>query len=277
MRRNLIILFFVLLVTLVGGYFSYQSFFNNNKDKKDVGEVEIKDTNMLFYNISRNLGEPKDGSLAVDDELVKYLYNTTTSFKGGCVSEKYYGYFYKQDSYNVTNIDDTAKIYLGLHQIYKINEFDVITFTSTEVLSSVRSLFGTKVTYMDKSINIDAACPAYDFTYNAVDKTYTNSSSCGCGGSFMPYFDTKIISANKADNKITITEKMAYVTYIQNDGVDTLLKVYKDLAKTKLVLDNISEASYSLNNNVDLFDSYQYTFTKASDNNYYFTSVKLVK
>lgn len=225
--------------------------------------------------VKENQGEvnqtQKEEDVAVDNETVVKLAEKMHYFNKPFIGDQFFGYFYTKDSYSVDTMSNQAKLFLAIHSLYESSWMeagisDKIQLSEEKVKSSYESIFGTNTSYQNESLT-GSSCGFAEFTYDASRNVYEQSGA-GCGGTALPVYVTKIISAKKSDSYLTFTEKVAYVA--ASEGT---FKVYKSKSDST-VLGN--ETDDVITTYYDQLDSYQYTF-RIENGNYYFESVKKVK
>jgi lipoprotein len=214
----------------------------------------------------------KGQDISTGNELVTIFEYRTHFVNDYFTGEDLFGYFYTQDKITLDTISNQAKLFLSIRSLYG-STWDkgvgnVIEVPKADVENAFELLFGSKATYQDEDLK-GSACNFAGFKYDSSKQVYTQDAQ-GCGGTAVPKYETKVISATKYSDKFEFTEKVAYVAY--DNGEEKVYKSKDD--KTALgngVGDNIT-AYY------DKLDSYKWTFYYDNDKgHYYFYSVEKVK
>lgn len=249
-KRNMIILIvaFCILAIVVG------SLVIINKEKRK--EKSEESTNSLESN-------------QVDKSIINYL-------KLSSLPEEYFGYFYQEDKYNNSSIDNNIKIYMAIRKVLSnqkdINYSKKIEIKEADVTDALKELFGSDVTYKHESLEGNT-CSYTNFKYNKSKKMYIQEPD-GCFESNTDTILSEIIDKKTTDKKIEIYEKIGYVEISYNTQNKKIsYNIYKDIAKKNKIA-TIDE--YSISSVKDSLSTYKYTFIK-ENNNYYLNSVELVK
>ena len=268
MKKFLLVILMIIIIVLTGCSIYYQIDRFNKKEKTSV---------------KGNIEKPKEKveRLNTDSEEVTKLMNSINSVNKNISinGEDKMGYFYLKDSYKQNEIDDSIKLLLGLNtfdlnQLYQVDNKAILS--AEEVKTSIKNIFGPNVTYNDviklDTCNEKIAITTFDSTSN----NYTVLAPA-CGGTLLPYYKTKIMSAAKYDDRIEIKEKAIYVVPNLQDMNNMTSNIYKanklELISENTNVDNGSEEEYE--KYFEKTDTYKYIF-KLENENYYFESVEKI-
>lgn len=284
-RKGKIVLIVILILIVLGmsGYLVYDKFIKEEPKETEKKE-EIKKEG------------PKVTSLDVTSVEVTSLYNNVDVFGKLFDSEDYYAYLYRTDSLNAGDMPDDVISLAGLTNALKECESTCVTEMNdggtktsvprTLVSNHVKKVFGD-IEYQDTSIKrLD--CGKKSITYNGNTQAYENIAyGCGYGGDTINKLETKIIKAEKTDKEINIYVKVAFESFVFEDGNDVSTVgsnsynlIYSDYMKqnqvAKIVDSDESAKTNLFNTYSDKLPTYKLTFTKTEEN-YYFTKVKKTK
>lgn len=257
------IIIIVLLVILFGGYMVYDKVINNQSNKKEENTTTEK----------KKEQEMKE-DLNVDSKEVQDLID---GIKVSDISTDLTGYYYLQDRITRDTLDNQIKLIVGLQKSYNQDE-SITAISKTQMTTNIQSVFGKDMTYQDE--NIDAACYGTAANYNSQKQTYELVG--GCGGVFIPYYHSKVVSATRTEDSIIIDEKAIYADFNTDswDGESEVpMELYTPDQKTRII--ETTDAAYSghedefIDQYQDQLPTYRYTF-KLEDGNYYFDSVEKV-
>lgn len=270
-KLAILITIIVLVILFVGTYIIY----HQGKNKPTTSGNETKETaSGILDDFSKN-----DSSALTEDanELLRLLQlNTINSCSPTTVS----GIYYKKN-YTVNTMPDGLKIYLGIMQYKDSRNFatsSTIILTKEEVRKGVEKVFGPDVKYKDTSYGTKACIGAYDaFSYDAATGNYTiKPEKCNCDASKTGEIFMKPISTKETDTSIVVTEKIliAVPTY-DEERKKVIFKIFNTFDFKKEPLG--SEETYRFSDYEEKLSSYQFTFKKHKNGNYYFNSVNVVK
>ncbi len=268
MKKILLVILMIIIIALTGCSIYYQIDRFNKKEKTSVKE---------------NIEKPKEKveRLNTDSEEVTKLMNSINSVNKNISinGEDKMGYFYLKDSYKQNEIDDSIKLLLGLNtfdlnQLYQADNKAILS--AEEVKTSIKNIFGPNVTYNDV-IKLDTCNEKIGITtFDSTSNNYTVLAPA-CGGTLLPYYKTKIMSATKYDDRIEIKEKAIYVVPNLQDMNNMTSNIYKanklELISENTNVDNGSEEEYE--KYFEKTDTYKYIF-KLENENYYFESVEKI-
>lgn len=253
----------VLFVILFGGYMVYEKVINKESEAKEENtttEDKEEDENEEILN--------------VDSEEVQ---NLIEGIKVSDISTDLTGYYYLHDNITKDTLDNQIKLIVGLQKSYRQDE-SITAISKTQMTTNIQSVFGKDMTYQDE--NIDAACYGTAANYNSQNQTYELVG--GCGGMFIPYYRSKVVSAIRTEDSIIIDEKAIYADFNTDswDGESEVpMELYTPDQKTRIT--DTTDATYSghedefIDQYQDQLPTYRYTF-KLEDGNYYFDSVEKV-
>ena len=281
-KKNKILIFIFILTCLViiGTciYFVYNVATNEKNDitesnkNNDVNE-QVKETNT----------DTKEQELEVTEEdriIANNLLKPFNRYKDYLAYDKL-GYIYKYDKLTSENLPNDIILEVSLYGYVRENNdiydnYYSVTFKSTNIDASVfkqtvQSIFGN-VSYTDESIS--KSCTYGSAVYNADQNNYTYTGQA-CGGTLLPYIESKIIQIKKYNDRIEIIERIAYIEYLTyEDGSTPNQLVYNNPTDKRCVGANPTTSS------VDIFDkysdkltSYKWTFKK-NESNYYFDKIE---
>lgn len=269
-KTNVIkVVIILILIGLVGlGYFGYKKYDERKQKKEETPTVSVTDPEIqkLYqqYNIfTTSIG---DHSLFLQDEL--------------------FGYYYRADAYTNQTISNEAKLVTALNALF-LNQTIPYEEGSTEpfnvegkvVRDMVEQLFGEKVLYKDGGIDKEQAvfCQFGEITYDEEKDMYQTEGEGSCAGSNRPIIKTKLISAEKLDREITITEEMAYLVPEQDAEHQINYKIYDSMEETdESFVSTIHTQSEFAFYNYKHLHRYQYHFTKKGQT-YYLSKVERIK
>lgn len=262
----IIVTIVVLILLFTGAFFIHQNMKNkpvNKKPEKKEPESSITD------DFSKN-----DAS-ALTEKGNELLNQLQLNIIHSCSPTTVAGIYYKKD-YMVKNMPDGLKIYLGIMQYKDSRNFatsETIILTKEEVRKGVEKVFGPDVTYKDTSYGKKACNGGFDaFSYDPSTGNYTMKiEKCDCDASKGEII-AKPIKTEEKNNEIVITEKILVVvpTYDAEKEKSTF-KLFNTFDFTKEPLGTVEK--YSFSDYEAKLKSYQFTFKKHKDGNYYFYSV----
>lgn len=237
------------VILSVGGFFVYNSFFNQS-EKNIVNEKEKT--------------KVKNKELALDTQLVQTLYSYVQMEKSYLAGVEYISIFDNKNKILVSELSQEMKNYLGYRQLNNKNyiecpqnlldqskcssydkEFPIsqdndtwtIAFGEDELKRTVELIFG-KGSYKAGDF---IGCEKYGLcVYDSETKKYYDTVFRGGGTGWNP--ETELKSAKKLKDKIEIYE------YVKND----------------------------FDNKLDEYNI-KYTFVLSEDDNYYLRSIELIK
>ena len=224
--------------------------------------------------------------LDVNSDLVTNLVKYPNLMNDIWLGKNYTGYFYANDSINVNTMSNKVKIVMAIHALGDYNYiYDTYTVDTSAVDTTVSipeedikesyyKIFGSSVEFKTESLDGND-CGLTAFTYDSGSKVYKESVN-GCGGTALPYYETKIIKAVKYSDRIEITEKVVYVELEWDESSsETYQFVYTNKDKTNKLATVSSNEEISIDDYLDRLDSYKYTFKKDGDNYYFYSSEKV--
>lgn len=218
--------------------------------------------------------------LDIESSEVTSLYENLNVFRDYLGNGNLFGYLYMKDSYSVNDLSNSAKIMIGSYKLNKNNSNPVIeneytVFTKEDMSEAIKSVLGNNITYVDGNFDV-----------NSIDKgcgmpsKYENSKYYfydGCGGTMLPYYNTKILKAVKTNKTIEIYENAIYILPKIDEGNDHIDIYTPD--KVNLI-GTIAIDNYMGNEENNFLNKgyiYKYTFKLDNDsNNYYFSKVEKV-
>lgn len=261
----------VVLVCLFAGVFLFQKL--GNKGEKNTGTQKEENKSAITDDFSKNdaANLSEKGS-----ELLNLLrLNEVHS----CSSTEVAAIYYKKD-YTASTLPDGLKIYLGIMQYEESRKFstsETIILTKEEVRKGVEKVFGPDVSYKDKSYGTKACHGAYDaFTYDEATGNYTlKPVKCDCDASKGEII-SKPVKTVETEKEIVVTEKILIaVPSFDQKSQKTTFKIFNTFDFKQKPL---AEAeTYAFSDYEDKLVSYNFTFKKHKNGNYYFDSVKVVK
>lgn len=172
-----------------------------------------------------------------------------------------FGYFYEKNR-TVDNIDNRIILLSALNSIKKNK------ITKNEVKKQVEKIYGN-IKYVDKSV--ESSCGEYNFS--AKKGIYTADLGCSGDG---PTTYSKIMSVKTKGDTLTIINKVAFLNFDYDSG-EILYGI--DPSMESQIEFEIGYADYkkAVEENLDSFNSYKWSFVKTDKGNYVFKSVKLYK
>lgn len=227
-------------------------------------------------------------ALNVDDTLVTDLYHKINYGSYG-----FFGYFYKNDSISVNEIDNKVKIYLALENAEKTPDDDGnLLVADSLVEQAMDDLFGD-IDYKNESLAA-SKCGVSGAKYDENKKQYFIFT--GCGGTGYPYYITNLVQARKYSDKIEIYERhIAARTIWNDDSNEYSYSFYRnfdlnsgaesfDLSGIDPIIENASSDNFDFllntgeieKNYIEKTDVYKYTF-KLENGKYHFYSAEKVK
>ena len=282
-RKSKVLIFMSVLTCLViiGTciYFIFNSIKtdNSNSKKENNSEVENK------VDIDNSNAEIKELEVTEEDKIIAQ--GLTGKFK--ILNESPSGInpvLYEKDITLSTDLNNAVILELAMYQ-YTINEspFDnldwggkgSITVASNKIKNYVTDIFGENFVYKNADIP-DMCFSGVHGLYDSNNDVYIFSRpEHGCGGMFLPYIESKIIQIKKYNDRIEITERIAYLEYLTYEDGST---------PNQLVYNNPTDKRYvgadPTTSSVDIFDkysdkltSYKWTFKK-NESNYYFDKIE---
>lgn len=262
-----------IVIVLFALAFVFKDKILKNDNKKDEPEQSEGAEGNLTDDFSKN-----DASAYTETayNLMQLLKIDTVNL---CSTTNAKGMYYR-DNFTASSIPDGFKIYIGIMQYAESRKFSStseIILTKEEVKAGAKKVFGPNVTYKDQTIGGTACIGSYDsFSYDAATGNYTiKPKKCDCDASKGEVF-TKVVNTKEENNQIIVTQKMLVATTNYNSETDKATsKLFTTLDVTKEPIAEVEK--YSFNDYESKLNSYNFTFTKNSDGNYYFTSVELVK
>lgn len=271
-KKTLLIIGTILvLIFLFTGVFIFQKVWDKGKQDTETKQEEDKSaiTDDFSKNDAANLSEK-------GNELLNLLrLNEIHS----CSSTEVAAIYYKKD-YTVSTLPDGLKIYLGIMQYEESRKFstsETIILTKEEVRKGVEKVFGPDVTYKDTSYGTKACIGAYDaFSYDEATGNYTlKPIKCDCDASKGEII-AKPIKTVETEEEIVVTEKILIaVAHFDQKSQKTTFKIFNtfDFDTSPLA----ETETYAFSDYEEKLVSYNFTFKKHKNGNYYFDSVKVVK
>ena len=279
-NKILMILGIITCLTIIGTciYLVYNVATN---EKNDI--TESNKNNDVNEQVEETNTDTKEQELEVTEEdriLANNLLKPFNRYKDA-LSYKKMGYIYKYDKLTSENLPNDIILEVSLYEYVRENNdiydnYYSVTFKSTNIDASVfkqtvQSIFGN-VSYTNE--NISKSCTYGSAVYNADQNNYTYTGQ-GCGGTFLPYIESKIIQIKKYNDRIEIIERIAYIEYLTYEDGST---------PNQLVYNNPTDKRYvgadPTSSSVDIFDkysdkltSYKWTFKK-NESNYYFDKIE---
>jgi len=192
--------------------------------------------------------------------------------------KEYFAYFYTKDSIKANDIPNQIKIYMAIRNIISeqtekyAKPTETITIPQSEVETELKELFGSKIDYKHESL-VGNTCNYSAFKYNKAEKAYVQEPS-ECPSSGPGTIFSEIISIEESNDKIEVTEKIAFITFqydIQNKKI--VYSIFKDVKGKDLVG---TSSTYSITDYKGKLDTYKYTF-KRDKTSYILSSVERVK
>lgn len=283
-RNNGLVVFLVLVIVALVGVVLYMS---GIFDKKDDTDKKQENESVQNENQSNDSGAEVGEDLDVNSDLVTGLYANISEVNNAWNNGTIWGYFYQKDNVTVGTMDNKVKLYLALKKADKEQEVSgtfYIPVSASSVASAMKEIFGN-ISYIDESLSATGGCGESYATYDASIQKYKIGT--GCGGVTTGGYATKIIKAQKYENRIEIFEQHIYgaVEYLKNsEGVYDrhVTRIYKNASRTNGSyegIDFIKEVEGdSTSDDISQGDTYKYTFKyNKDDNKYYFHSAEKVK
>lgn len=262
-KNHGIFVFIIVIILLIGiSVFCYYKFYLEKKDDKKT--VELNETvnneqvniDSNIYNLMSNAvgGNYEDGFSNAIDHKMQYDFDLkqikkVSDFDNNTISLLVYNFalnyeYLKKDNNNFSLSEENAKI------IYN-------------------KIFGPYIEY--KVIKESTMCPTLSFDSNK--RIYHYKNDCKNTTNISRY--NKIIDVKEEENKIVVTEQVAYYTSEMLE--DNVFVTYIDAVNKKNSIGTISESTeVQMNNLKNSLSRYKYTFKKWN-NQYYFYSIERVK
>ena len=224
-------------------------------------------------------------SLDINSDLVTDLMTIPHYTNDVWLGSNYSGYFYNENSYDINTISNKVKILIAIRSLgldsINVNyskETDDGTFISIPedvVKESYYKIFGNEIEFKNESLD-GQECGYAAFKYNSTTKAY-EQNMYGCGGTMIPFYETKTVEATKYNDRIEIIEKMAYIEFDTDENSDELSQlIYTDSSATNKIDTISSEDEIKIDNYLDKLDSYKYTFKKDGNNYYLYYIEKII-
>ena len=251
------VIVFLLVLIVIGGYFGYKYFVNNNKNEEETNEVSVTDSLIQkLYNRYNVFTTPvNDNSLRILDKL--------------------YGYYYNEDSYTNENISSEVKILTAINELflnktltYEEGSSKPIEITGKVMRDTIKKVFGENGDFEDKSIDPSLAyfCDYGNIVYDSDKDLYYTEGSTSCNTSDVAIIKTKLVSATKENDTVTFVEAMAYLVPEKSEDNQIIYNVYDSMEENDLTyVDTVSTISEFAFYNYKHLHNYQYTFTKNGD------------
>lgn len=204
-------------------------------------------------------------SLDTDSEIVTKLMKDFSISENKTITAKdeYLGYLYSKSIFNKSDISDEYKIYTALNDLTK-NSTEVTEIENIKVKEKIKDIFND--TYKDQSLTKDSCnLPKYNYTNDKYIK-----GELKCNSEIIGKLVTKINSANKETDTITITKAIYY-----EEIIDNKTNIYANVDKKLLIKENVSDSDI-FNEYKNKIEKYKYTFKKNSLGNYYFEKIEKV-
>lgn len=261
-NKNLTIVLMILIICLMAviGVGVYKIFGEGNKT--------------CINNKSDTATQTTSGALDIQSEIVKDLYGKVVFDLDQHVSDNY-----KQNTITNSYILQAGANQLVAAKAYTINSDGLKSFSSDQLATYVKGIFGDSIVYNDG--NPDTGSYGYD----ASSKTYTYEAPFGA-----PYdrIYNKLVSATKSAKTITLTEKSIYANrHSDNSGITDIYSGYdkatllETVDREGMMPDAIGIEPYSfilggfLEKYYDRANTYKFTFTIRGDN-YYLTNFEKI-
>lgn len=270
----------VLVAVLLIGIFIYLGLLlnsnSNNSNKKKT--VNKKQTTAVEETVS------------VESPRIVTTYNYVTYGRDGINNNDY---FLTNKNITVDNFENSQKIFFATQFLETDNFLDtgktkdnkkIYAVSVEEFEAALKKFFGSVIPY-DKEGTYKVSLPFTKDGGSLVNLTYDNSLK-----SFVSTFDTvnanndkikkyytKLISAMKKGDVLTLTEKVIY-TSTQPSGNNLVINIYSDYAKTKLIetktVENssINENTINIDNYLEKANTIEYKFDIKDSKTYYFKS-----
>ena len=290
----IIILILVVIIGGVGGYFEYQRYKNKNKKEEPVvvekkKEDDNKNNIILTDEIKLNVFNKMKLLLGVSDDKIT---NNKNTFKDNrlfmLLGEK--NYLYKI-VYGETN--EELNIYILLHGStesttklnYKTDKFNdvninfdeyevdntFITIDGATIANKYQQLYGKKLTkFIDPGSDFE--CPS--FYYDITAKKYIKMAGCADNKAIgeMVYLD----SFETNETSVIVNTYMGGIIEIGNNKYTYNYVIDYDIRDVSIDLSMHKGVTFKeiTDKNKNSFTKYKFIFTKASDNNFYFTKIE---
>lgn len=274
-KKNLaIVLLSVTLILIIAGFVYYyidnESNKNTSKSKDNVVDKEKEKVESLLITDPLVTGliypEHYDDGNRNSDVMSPWSYvNVDLDQMGRKNMMISAGMKLEQDTCTADIVDELTK--------------DTITCVSEEkVKNNYTKIFGPDVKYVAGNVQT-TSCGGIDAYY---EKSNMYSYVSGCGGMDSRYIKTKLVKAEKTEDKI-----YTYYNYMFYTNPDNYY-AYKDFPKEEiegeygLFKDYIAkgddpDALFNNMINENKLNTYKYTFIKQSDGKYYFNKAEVIK
>lgn len=247
---------FILLLLIVIGLLTYNIFLfqnKNGKNEKKETKTELKE--------EKKEEEEKGTPLDSTDNLVTALINPFLVVNN-YFQNNYFGYLYNGQKFEVSTLADDVKIMIAINTLNDNWDdrgvTDTISLTSNQVDQAMKKLFGN-ISYNHTSLK-GQGCAYSNFAYNPSTQTYSQSGT-GCGGTALPFYESKIVSATKYNDRIEITMLAGYFEYNTSSDTEPILELYNNNSEKVKIASNITEDVA----NPDPTQYFEYTYYKALD------------
>lgn len=263
-----VVIALLLIVVAVASYFGYQKF------------IKGKEKTVPDYSIS------------ITDPLVQELYyrynfftETVTDFTLR-MGSNLYGYYYLDSEYIPKTISPEAMLVTTFQELFnnqtlrnKEGDTSPLEIDGETVRKTMKELFGEDIVYEDQSLTEDDAyyCDRGTIVYHADTDMYQTEGDTLCSTTNTPIIKTKIKSAEKKDDTITIIDEMAYLVPTRDEDGAMQYEVYDSIDTNDLTyVDTVSTISEFAFYNYNHLHQYQYTFKKTGEE-YQLTKVERIK
>lgn len=270
-NKNNVVKFVVVLILLgfaVIGYYGYQKYKEQPKEKETDTKISVTDA-------------------TVQSLYQKYnLFTTTINDSSLYLKNDLFGYYYRADAYTNKTISNEAKLVTALHVLflekdlaYEEDSTEPLKVEGAKVRETVTKLFGKDALYKDEGVDPENAyfCQFGDILYDEDDDVYYTKGEEECSGSNRPILKNKIVSAEKIEDELIITDTMAYLVPHRNEDDKVVYDVYNSMKTDKEnLVDTITTQSEFAFYNYKQLHKFEYHFTKENDE-YVLTRVERVK
>lgn len=263
-----ILIVLVLLILVVGGYFIYKYYVGNNNKLEETNEVSVTDPliQKLYNRYNFLTNSVNDNSLRILDDL--------------------YGYYYREDSFTSDKISSEVKVLTALNELflnktltYEEGNNEPLKVEGKVIKDTVNKLFANNDNFSNTGIDENKAyfCDYGVIKYNSSEDYYYAEGQTDCRSNNMSIIKTRLVKAEKEDDKVTFVEEMAYLVPEKSEDSRIIYNVYDSLEENDLTyVDTVSTLSEFAFYNYKHLHNYEYTFSKKG-NDYILEKIERVK
>lgn len=257
-KRNPFVTFLIMIICLAlgaGGSYYYFEVFEKNivEEETTVTKAEVEDKT------ENESEEIAPDSLYIKELIDNYDYSSITT-------AEIYSMLYAKEKTTIKELDET---YLRTLAAKKANKSLGTTayFTNEDFQNAVTMLYGSEIVLEDEAISINNGCLKIEYQ-NSFYHTITGD----CGGASAYNLVRKIVKAVKTADTLEVNVAIAIT-----DG-NKVYKSYEEKTGASDEIVDVAYASFDIEKDYTKLNQYKYTFNYDSkNNNYYLTSIELIK